>query len=221
MHGDACTFNMMRTRQTPRGLFVLIVGPDGSGKSTLARRLVEEPSGRFDNTVHMHWRPGLLPRPGDVVGTNREDASRPHAREPHGALISLALLTYDWLDFLLGSWMRIVPRRSRGALIVMERGWLDIAVDPRRYRLSVSGQLVEWLGRLLPSPDLVMILRAHPDVLSARKGELPEDESLRQTRRWDELRFSRRTRRLLLDASESPDRLLEQARDALRRYRKG
>jgi hypothetical protein len=133
-------------------------------------------------------------------------------------LISLALLTYDWVDFLLGSWMRILPWRARGALIVMERGWFDIAVDPRRYRLAVSSGLVEWLGRLLPGPDLVIILRADPDVLRIRKAELPDEESLRQTKRWDEIRFSRGTRRLPLDASESLDGVVQKATDALLRY---
>jgi hypothetical protein len=148
---------------------------------------------------------------GDLVGAEEGDPSRPHAREPHGTLISLALLAYDWIDFFLGLWFLIVPWRARGALVVMERGWLDIAVDPRRYRLSVSPRLVQLLGRLLPNPDLAVILHADPLLLIRRKAELPETELRRQMRRWGEVKFSHRTIRLSLDASDPVEHLVELA----------
>jgi hypothetical protein len=194
---------------------VLVVGPDGSGKSTLAQELVDEMRGDFSTVMHMHWRPGLLPRPGGLVGVKAGDPSEPHAQEPHGSLLSLMLLAYDWLDFFLGTWLRIVPARSRGGLIVMERGWLDIAVDPRRYHLVLPRGLVELLGRLLPAPDLVIVLQADPQVLSRRKAELPVAELSRQIGRWRQIAFPRHTIRLFLDASQSPERLLSQVTRAL------
>jgi hypothetical protein len=189
---------------------VLIVGPDGTGKSTLAQGLVDGSKDGFANVVHMHWRPGLLPRPGGLVGVEAGDPSEPHAREPHGSFLSLVLLGYHWLDFFLGTWLRIVPVRARGGLIVMERGWLDIAVDPRRYHLDVPRTLVERLGRLLPAPDLVIVLHADPEILSRRKAELPTEELSRQIARWRQISFPRRTTRLFFDASQSPERLLGQ-----------
>jgi energy-coupling factor transporter ATP-binding protein EcfA2 len=192
-----------------KGRFVLIVGPDGCGKSTLARALIEQTRDRFPAALHMHWRPGLLPRPGRLIGMESGDPSTPHARTARGVTLSLALLAYHWLDSLIGSWVVIVPARARGRLIVMERGWVDIAVDPYRYRLSVPPWLVELLGRLLPSPDVAVILHESPGVLAARKAELPERELARQMARWREIAFPRRTIVMPLSVSESVDRLVE------------
>ena len=202
-------------RHSSRGTFVLIVGPDGSGKTTLAGRLIESTSGDFTRSLHIHWRPRVLPRVGSLVGVELGDPTEPHAREPRGAVPSIVMLAYHWLDFLLGSWVRILPTARRGGLIVMERGWLDIAVDPRRYRLSVSPTLVEFLGRLLPAPDLVLILRADPAILRQRKAELPIEELVRQMRRWDHVRFPRGTTRLVLDASQVEEEILAQATRAV------
>ena len=198
-----------------RGAFVLVVGPDGSGKSTLARRLVEATSGDFTAALHIHWRPEVLPRLGSLVGVEAGDPSEPHAREPRGRFPSAVLLAYHWLDFLLGAWLRILPMRRRGGLVVMERGWPDIGVDPRRYRLRVSSKVVEQMGRLLPAPDVVLVLQADPEVLMRRKRELPIDELARQLRRWEHVRFPHRTSRSVLDVSRDKEAVLAQATSAV------
>jgi hypothetical protein len=102
-------------------------------------------------------------------------------------VLSAALLLYYWLDFLVGSWLRIWPVRLRTGLVVMERGWWDLLVDPRRYRLSGMPRLTRLLGTLLPQPDLVLLLDAPHDTFVARKRELAGEEIERQTRAWREL----------------------------------
>ena len=193
----------------------MVVGPDGTGKSTLAAGLVEASRAAFAGVLHVHWRPGLLPRAGSLVGVEAGDPTRPHANPPHGRLVSLGLLAYDWLDFFLGTWLRILPLRAKGGLIVMERGWFDMAVDPRRYRLDVPHRLVEALGRFLPGPDTAFVLQADAKILHDRKAELPVSELARQTSRWHQIQFPRRTTRLFLDVSQSREALLDQARQAL------
>ena len=193
------------------GLFVVLVGPDGSGKSSLAAGLVELATREGRLIRHMHWRPGILPQAGTVVGSTPGDPSRPHARQPHGPLVSLLRLAYYWIDFILGLRLRVLPIRARGGLVVMERGWWDFAVDPFRYRLEVSPRLVHWLARGLPSPDLVIFLEAAPGVLTGRKRELPAGEVARQLRLWRQIRFPRETRRVVLDASRSLESLVKKA----------
>lgn len=196
-------------RGSHHGRLVLLVGPDGSGKSTLAGRLVHELSGRFNGTRQLHWRPTVLPHAGAFLGRSIGDTSKPHAKVPHGRLLSLLVLLYYWLDFFLGGWLKIAVLRRRGGLIVMERGWQDIAVDARRYRLQVSPKLVFALARLLPRPDLILVLEASTDVLLGRKQELSASELERQSAAWRRVRFPRRSRVVYLDASLGTDKVAQ------------
>jgi hypothetical protein len=204
---------------SPSGLSVLVVGPDGSGKSTLAARLPEACAAMFRRYAHSHWRPGILPRPGAVLGRARSDPTRPHARGAFGRLPSALLLAYYWIDFLAGSVMRDLPVKVRSGLIVRERGWWDLAVDPRRYRMQVAPQRVRMLGELLPRPDLVIVLHADPDLLRDRKPELERHELERQLIAWRtaapggvpsvRIDVSRPPNEILADAVEAVVRVME------------
>jgi DNA polymerase III delta prime subunit len=189
------------------GRFILLVGPDGSGKSTLAGRLVEELKGRFEGTRRLHWRPRLLPQPGALLGRSAGDTSSPHAKEPRGRILSTLVLLYYWLDFFVGGWMKTSVLKRRGELIVMERGWQDIAVDPRRYRLHVSPQLVFAMARLLPAPDLIFVLEGPAHVLLGRKQEISASELERQAGAWRNVPFPRRSKVVYLNASLGRDQV--------------
>jgi thymidylate kinase len=198
----------------PTGFTVVVAGPDGSGKSTLAEALPDACEGPFRRSVRMHWRPGILPRLSSITGTPAGDPTDPHGRSPHSASLSRAALGYYWLDFLLGHWVRVIPNRTRSGLVVIERGWWDMGVDPRRYRLDVSTRLVAILGRLLPTPDLVLVLEAPVDALTARKGEISGDEARRQTEAWRRMLPSR-VPRLYVDATRPRDEVVAAAREAV------
>jgi hypothetical protein len=199
----------------PTGLLVLLVGPDGAGKSTLADRLPELCGQMFTRQARYHWRPGLLPRPGTFAGRSPADPSKPHARPARNPASSCLLLGYYWLDFLLGGWLLVWPARLRSGLVVMERGWWDILVDPRRYRLDVPNWLVRGLGAFLPRPDFALVLDAAPEVLLQRKAEIAEDELARQVSAWRKA-LPRAVRGVHLDASPSRERLAQQAREEVR-----
>ena len=189
----------MQRPMRPRPLLVTVVGPDGSGKSTVAAELAKLGRELRLKTTHQHFRPGMLPRPGALLGREAREWSTPHETRPHGRLTSLLLLGYFWLDFLLGS-RRETSIRSETALVVRERGWWDVAVDPRRYRLRVSPAVVRVLGRFLPRGDLVLVLEAGADTIVARKGELPPAEVTRQVQRWREA-LPGNVRRAYIDGS--------------------
>ena len=204
---------LRRVRQ-PTGLLVTVVGPDGAGKSTLARSLPDACRGLFRRDALFHWRPAVLPRPGALIGSPMGDPSRPHDRESHPRGISTGLLLYLWTDFFVGAWTRFFALRVRTGLVVLERGWWDILVDPRRYRLDAPPMLVRILGKLLPAPDLTLVCEAPVEVLLDRKNELTSDELSRQTQAWR----SRRTdlgRTRFLDASASRQEVRDAARTAI------
>jgi hypothetical protein len=160
-----------------RGL-VLVVGPDGAGKTTVLDE-VERQLGR--PLARAHSRPGVIAgRGGD--GSPVTD---PHAGVPRGTLLSLAKLAVVFLDTLVGSLVRW-RRSAADDLLVVERGWYDLAVDPRRYRLPDRfAPLVRTLGRLLPKADVTVLLTGDPAAFHARKPEIGVAEVTRQLGAWE------------------------------------
>lgn len=197
----------------PAGFTILVAGPDGAGKSTLAHGLPELLKGPFKKHVVNHWRPGILPRPGVLVGRSVSDATAPHSRLPFGRIPSLALLAYYWADFVLGE-LVFTHRRIRTALIVCERGWWDLAVDPRRYRLDVPPRLVRALGSVLRKPDLAVVLSAPTETLLARKAEIDRSELERQTESWRSA-LPPRVPTLHVDTSIGTDATVDRVRETV------
>jgi hypothetical protein len=162
-----------------RGGTILVAGPDGAAKANLCRELTarvlsDQPLLRF------HHRPGLLPHRNGGGGS----ATNPYRRPPHGVLASLTKALYLYADFVLAWVLRLRPFIRRGGWVVMERSWWDLIVDPRRYRLRGGLRLVRRLGRLLPQPDLVVVMEGPTSLLASGNGEVPPAELGRQIRAW-------------------------------------
>lgn len=188
-----------------------IVGPDGAGKTTLIDALLRDQLAGAP--VMRIRRPGILYRRTvpDVPVTE------PHRDPPYPPLLSLAKTAYLFVDVLLGWNLRIRPFVRRGGWVIIERGWWDIAVDPRRYRMRPHGRLLWLLGRILPAPDLLMILEAPPEVVFARKTELSIDELARQMKAWRR-HLPRSQRHVFLDASRPADEVVAGAGAEVERF---
>jgi RecA/RadA recombinase len=162
-----------------RGRVIVVAGPDGSGKTQVAEELLEAAAGRGP-VVHLHHRPRVLP------GLTHHDGpvTDPHRQRPYPSAISAIKLLYLHLDYLLGWLLRMGPVRRAGGTVVLERGWWDLAVDPRRYRLTPLPMLHRTLAWLQPRPDRTIVLDAPVEVLLERKQELPLAELERQRQAW-------------------------------------
>jgi thymidylate kinase len=96
------------------------------------------------------------------------------------------------------------------AIVLFDRYAYDMVLDPRRFRIGLPAWLVSWFTRFAPRPDIILCLNGDPDVIAARKRELPREEVKRQT---DALRVfaSHEPRAVLV----STDGTVEQARDLI------
>jgi len=192
-------------RRGGAGRVLTVAGPDGTGKSTLCDALIDGVL-RDREVLRVHHRFGVLP----ARGGDRTAATEPHREEPYPAPIAALKAVALFADFWLGWLLRARPFVRRGGWVLLERGWWDLAVDPRRYRLRPGGRLVRALGRLLPQADVLLVLEGAPAMLRARKQELPEAELERQVRAWHEVVPSG-VRRVHLDTSVSLDEVVRRA----------
>lgn len=189
---------------------MILVGPDGTGKSsivTLSRReFAPQP------LTYLWQRPGILPR-RSPEGTG--DSTQPHATRAYGAAVSWMKLFYVFLDYQIGWLFRIRPHSRGGGITMIDRGWWDMAVDPKRYRMKVPSSAVEFLGRFVPAPDLVVVLHAPTEVILQRKTDLTAEEIERQIERWRHV-LPKRVASISIDASGPLEEVARTVAEAMR-----
>jgi thymidylate kinase len=189
----------------PPGLTVVLCGADGSGKSTAARAAIDGLAVTFPSPKvrHFHWKPPLFSARRQAA---RGPATDPHSLPPRHPIGSLCYFAFHWLEFLLGSHLRLRPITFRGGLVLIDRYYYDFFVDQRRYRLSVPLFIVRLGLFFLKQPDLLVLLDAPADVLQRRKQEVAPAETERQCIAYREL-----VRRLppgrVLDATQPPEKV--------------
>jgi thymidylate kinase len=176
----------LRRLVQPTGLFVVIVGPDGSGKSTVTGLVLSQLERAFRRTWRFHWRPGLLPKLRRGSAQEAQTPPPPAEVSKYRGLTSLARFLYYWLDFVFGYWLVVYPRKAQTTLVIGERYFPDVMVHPQRYGFDVPRWLMRVAAKLVPSPDLLVVLSDDPRAIYARKPELPVPTIARQLRAYEE-----------------------------------
>lgn len=160
----------------PTGRWIALMGPDGSGKSLAVKAIREQFAPVFRDIRCYHLRPKLL-----RANTKGEGpVTDPHGKPPRGYAASVAKLFYMLADYLLGYMFEIAPALVRTRLIVFDRYFYDLLVDGKRVRYGGPRWLLKLVARLVPRPDVVILLDAPPEVLWSRKREVTFDEVVRQ-----------------------------------------
>jgi thymidylate kinase len=158
----------------PTGMVISFLGPDGAGKSTLIDHLERWLREAFRRVARYHLRP-RWGRPGP-----KSPVTDPHGQPPRGLLSSLAKLVLWVADGTMGYMVAIWPRKVRSTLVLFDRSFHDILVDPRRYRYGGPMWLSRVAGAWVIKPDLFIILDASIADLHSRKQEVALAESDRQ-----------------------------------------
>ncbi|WP_123400782.1 hypothetical protein [Inmirania thermothiophila] len=203
---------IFRRWRYPTGLFVVVLGPDGSGKSTLLERLERDLAGAFRRTARFHLMPGILRKKGDGG-----PVTDPHGKAPRSWLASVLKLVYYLLDYNLGYWLKVRPALVRSTLVLFDRYYDDLLVDPKRYRYGGPMELARRLRRFIPRPDLWFILDVPEEELLRRKQEVPLDELRRQREAYRNL-AGELPNAVLLDGSLPPEEVARQAEEVILEY---
>ncbi|HUI84628.1 MAG TPA: hypothetical protein VL240_10410 [Candidatus Binatia bacterium] len=185
-------------RENHRGLWVAFFGPDGVGKSAVIDELKLLLGPTLGSITRFHFRPGFC-----RSAPERPPVTDPHGQAARGVLISIFKLVYWLVDCWWGYLAVIRPAVSRGHMVIFDRYYSDILVDPTRYRLPAGARWpARCLVRLAPRPDLCIILDAAAEVVQRRKQEVSLVEVQRQ--RGAYLAIFRPSRRNVIVNADSP-----------------
>lgn len=192
-----------RWRQ-PAGLLIACLGPAGSGRSNVVEQLGAQPLAPFASAHVINIRPRIV-RPVPVD---------PDSRVPRGRLGTMAKLMMFVADYWLGYWCRIRPKLVASTMVVSNRYFDDILVDPGYYRIDRFRSLARWLLPWIPRPELWLVFDVPSEVLQTRTREVAEEEAARLRSEYRKV-LRRREDVVVLDAGQPLDQLSAEAERAI------
>jgi len=208
----------------PSGIFIVIVGPDGCGKSTINTQSSHILERAFRKTWSFHWRPNLLPKLGSTSGSSNFSDNTPSQHSKYKGLTSYIRFFYYWLDFVLGYWLVVYPKKSQTTFIIGERYYLDILVHPERYGFSCPIWFIKLFSLLVPKPDITILLSADPQQIYDRKPELPVNVIAEQIRKytnaikgWGDSSIIDTSKSIEVSSSELVDKVLNKCAEKLKK----
>lgn len=188
--------------------WLAFLGPDGVGKSTVIEGVEDLLAPSRLKSLLVHWRPKMSGHePTDGV-----PVTDPHARPPRGFIASTLALILLWFRWMVGRFGRTWHQRAKEKILVSDRYYPDLLVDPLRYRYGGSLGLARWIFRFFPKPDLTLILHGDPGVIRKRKQEVPAEEVTRQVAAYRALGNELPNRTILVDAGRDKEVVLDEIR---------
>jgi thymidylate kinase len=196
----------------PEGLSVVFLGPDGAGKSSvidvIGPKLVEV----FPRWKCFGFAPGLLA----FFRRGKRSTSDPHGLVPRSVPVSLMRAAY-WFAYQTLGFLTLRVALGRSTLVLFDRHFVDILVDQKRYRYGGPIGLLRLLWRLIPKPDLIILLDAPTEVLHSRKQEVPFEVTASQRNAYLALiRILRNGH--IVDASQSPAHVADAVEEVILKY---
>jgi thymidylate kinase len=204
-------YRRVRRFSQPTGLIIGVLGVDGSGKTTLLESLLHLLMPFFRQHHTFHFQPGLFRR--RQVGP----VEHPHAMPPRSNATSWLKVLYYYADWLFGYFGDLRLRIARSTLVICDRTFDDLVIDPKRYRLQTSSTLANVLRTALPAPSLILVLVGPAELVHARKPELSVAEIERQQ---DMLRRLAATdqRMCIIDAGLAPELVADDSAKTVLRF---
>ena len=195
------------------------LGPDGVGKSTFLeifiQRLSELCVSDMDSLYVLHFRPNLLPNlkkllSGKNYNESQEEFTNPHRGGKTNSLSSLVRMTYYWLDYLIGYYLKIKYKCRHNGKVIFDRYINDFLVDPERARIYLPYFIRRIFVNLTPKVDIAYILSCDANIIYERKKELTIEEIQIILDAYKKI-AEKDKRYIMLDASKAPNQIVEEA----------
>jgi serine O-acetyltransferase len=136
------------------------------------------------------------------------------SKEPRGVFGTLAKLTMFAIDYWVGYWLCIRPKLSGSMLVVSDRYYDDVLVDPLRYRILGARLFARVLLPWIPRPHLWLVFDAPADVLASRQSDVSAAESSRLRGEYRRVLRAHESV-VVLDARQPVDEVVAQAERAI------
>jgi len=165
------------------GVWIAMLGPDGCGKtSVIEQLLLRHHKNTFSGVDVIHLRPHLsLKCKHDKDNAVVED---PHGKKARNKVSSFLKILYFFFDYTAGYFIKVRPLLKRNKLVIFDRYYMDMLVDPRRYRYGGPMWFARFVGEFIPKPNLIILLNAPADIIQSRKQEVSFEETTRQTKAY-------------------------------------
>jgi thymidylate kinase len=198
----------VRAHLRPSGLLLACLGPQGIGKANVITALKDRPLAPFISVHTMELRPRIFrPQTKDLPAGQRK-------QHPRGRIATIAKLMMFAVDYWFGYCCQIRPRLVRAMLVVSNRYYDDVLVDPLRYRMARPFAFARALLPWIPRPDLWLVFDAPAELIRSRSNALTEEESSRQ--RGEYRRLLRGYENVVvLDARQQLDKIVAEAERAI------
>ncbi len=154
-----------------------------------------------------HLKPRIVMR---RLGESVTIVVDPHGKPPRSALISLAKI-FVWL---MEEWYAYLFQERKAELLLCDRYYHDLLVDPIRYRYGGPMSIARLIGTLMPQPRLWVLLDAPAEVLQARKQEVPPEETARQRQAYLS-QVKKQRNYVIVDASQPLDKVITDVEHAI------
>ncbi len=191
--------NRIARIRKPTGLIIVFMGPDGAGKTTIINGVKKDMTEVFRQNKQFH----LFPKEtsGTSINTN------PQGVKPRGYFGSLLKLFYFFFLYVVGYWKKILPLKIRSTLVIFDRYYHDLLVDPIRYRHGAGQAWLQLISFFIPKPDIWILLDAPADIIQARKSEVTLQETVRQLEVYKKL-FSTLKNSYIINANQDPEKVI-------------
>ena len=142
---------------------------------------------------HFNLRLPFAREPWDI-----SPGSDSHVQMAHGSVVSVAMIVL----WLLHEWLSQFFGKKNDTLRIFDNYYHDLLIAPQRYRYGGPMWIARLVGKLLPSPDLWVLLDPGTDGVHSKNQEVSPAETLRNLEAYRAF-VKTRKRYIILDARQS------------------